>query len=277
MITIILTLEEAVKTGLEGAELLNSKDKIIFVYPEGKDSISIAVHNMLSSLKCQTDFVKVPVVDSEKENEKLMLACIAYLVGANENAFVIDDNNKFVSLSYLNIDRSINIRSINLDDDSSLSGQDDKKKPVKRRSTKKDKESPVENIVTELSVEEDTEKSPDKNESVDETIVKEEVKKSRQRKTKKKSGISVTKVKSLDDFKAMLKIFATDEFDPSTMAMGIFESVKKSIWNKTSIDKELKDTIIIDKKIDLINASLGEYWADITACVRNLLESAKEK
>lgn len=275
MKTIILTLEEAVKTGLDGAELLNSKDKIIFVYPEGKDAISIAVHNMLSSLRCQTDFVKVPVLDSEKENEKLMLACIAYLAGANENTFVIDDNNKFVSLSYLNIDRSINIRSINLDDDSFLSGQDDKKKPVKRRSTKKDKESPTENIVTELSVEDNAEKSPDKNKSVDESIVKVEVKRSRPRKTKKKSGISVAEVKSLDDFKAMLKTFATDEFDPSTMAMGIFESVKKSIWNKTSIDKELKDTIIIDKKIDMINEAIGDYWADITTCVKNVLNSGK--
>lgn len=271
MKTIILTLEEAVKTQLEGADLLDSKDKIIFVYPEGKDSISIAVHNMLSSLRCQTDFVKVPVLDSEKENEKLMLACIAYLVGSNENAFVIDDNNKFVSLSYLNIDRSINIRSIDLNDNSSLSGQEDKKRSVRRRSTKKDKESSAENIVTELPAEEIAEKSPDKNE----TIAEENIKKPRTRRSKKNSGITISNVKSLDDFKSLLKTFATEEFDPSTMAMGIFESVKKSICNKTSIDQELKDTIIIDKKIDMINEAVGDYWSDITTCVKNVLNLGK--
>lgn len=269
MKTIILTLEEAVETELKGAELLKPEDKIIFVYQKGTDSISIAVHNMLSALQCQIEFAEVPVVDSSNKNESTMLAYIAYLIGANENSIYVDSNNSFVELTYLDFHRTTNIRSaINITDikdrNSILSGEK-KKKP---RKTQKEKVA-----VSEASSKEVV---PDKEKTTAESIMdKTEADKPKTRRTRNKQ-VSSSAISSIEDLKAYLKTLSTDEFDPSTMTMGIFESVRNSIKNESDLEEEMEKTIIINKKIEMINNAVKENWPCIISGVQNIMSFASK-
>ncbi len=266
MKTIILTLEEAVETELKGAELLKPEDKIIFVYQKGTDSISITVHNMLSALQCQIEFAEVPVVDSSNKNESTMLAYIAYLIGANENSIYVDSNNSFVELTYLDFHRTTNIRSaINITDikdrNSILSGEK-KKKPRKNR--KEEVAASSKEVV------------PDKEKTTAESIMdKTEADKPKTRRTRNKQAPS-SAISSIEDLKAYLKTLSTDEFDPSTMTMGIFESVRNSIKNESYLEEEMEKTIIINKKIEMINNAVKENWPCIISGVQNIMSFASK-
>lgn len=270
MKTIILTLEEAVETELKGAELLKPEDKIIFVYQKGTDSISIAVHNMLSALQCQIEFAEVPVVDSSNKNESTMLAYIAYLIGANENSVYVDSNNSFVELTYLDFHRTVNIRSAinitdNKDRNSILSGEK-KKKPRKNRKEKV--------AVSETS---SKEVDPDKEKITAESIMenKTEADKPKTRRTRNKQ-VPSSAISSIEDLKSYLKTLSTDEFDPSTMTMGIFESVRNSIKNESDLEAEMEKTIIINKKIEMINNAVKENWPCIISGVQNIMSFASK-
>lgn len=268
MKTIILTLDEAVKTELKGAELLKPEDKIVFVYQKGKDSISIAVHNMLASLQCKTEFTEVPAIASKTESENTTLAYISYLIGANKDSIFVDSDNTFVELTYLGLSRATNIQSaINIKDCNSHKLEEKIKKQPGRK--KKEKTTTTE---TETS----KEVIPDKEEVVAEVVPvtekkeKSEVKKPRTRKTTTKQ-VPASTISSIEDLKSYLKSLATDDFDPSTMTMGIFESVKNSIANKSELEEEMKKTIIISKKIEMINATVKENWTYIVDGVRNIV------
>lgn len=273
MKTIILTLEEAVKTELKGAELLKPEDKIIFVYQKGTDSISIAVHNILSALQCQIEFAEVPVIaviTPSNKNESTMLAYIAYLIGANENSIYVDSNNSFVELTYLDFHRTVNIRSaINITDikdrNSILSGEK-KEKPRKKRKEKV--------AVSEASSKEVV---PDKEKITTESIMesKTEADKPKTRRTRNKQASS-SAISSIEDLKVYLKTLSTDEFDPSTMTMGIFESVRNSIKNESDLEAEMEKTIIISKKIEMINNAVKENWPCIISGVQNIMSFASK-
>lgn len=270
MKTIILTLDEAVKTELKGAELLKPEDKIVFVYQKGKDSISIAVHNMLASLQCKTEFAEVPAIASKTESENTTLAYISYLIGANKDSIFVDSDNTFAELTYLGFSRATNIRSaINIKDCNSHGLEEKvKKQPGRKRKEK--------TTTTENETETSKEVIPDKEEVVAEVVQatekKEntEVKKPKTRKTTTKQ-VPASTISSIEDLKSYLKSLATDDFDPSTMTMGIFESVKNSIANKSELEEEMKKTIIISKKIEMINAVVKGNWTYIVDGVRNIV------
>lgn len=270
MKTIILTLDEAVRTELKGAELLKPEDKIVFVYQKGKDSISIAIHNMLASLQCKTEFAEVPAIASKTESENTTLAYISYLIGANKDSIFVDSDNTFAELTYLGFSRATNIRSaINIKDcDSHGLEEKVRKQPGRKRKEK--------THTTETETETSKEVIPDKGEVVAEVVPvtekKEnaEVKKLRTRKTTTKQ-VPASTISSIEDLKSYLKSLATDDFDPSTMTMGIFESVKNSIANKSELEEEMKKTIIISKKIEMINATVKENWTYIVDGVRNIV------
>lgn len=109
MRTIILSLQDAVETGLKDIDLLEKQDKVIFVYLKGKDTISIPVHNALSQLKCKTEFYEIPDENAKKED---MLIYFAYLAGSNPGAAIIDTGAMFTKLTYLGIRRFADFKSL---------------------------------------------------------------------------------------------------------------------------------------------------------------------
>ena len=265
MRTIILTLDEAVKTQLDGAELLDSKDLIIFAYPEGGDLISLAVHNKLAELKCKTEFVKAPSLPGVKDDKTILLLFFACLIGGNENPFVIDSSNELSLLDFIKPVRRESIASV-INSSACLTEEE---KPKRTRKKKQANTEAVSEAVSEAveEAEDSVVESPSKEEVLAENTQAsdaeepkaEEVKKPR----KNRKQNSAAAIATIDDLKAYLKGLSSDDFDPSTMTMGIYESVRNSITKGTHIDSELKNTIIIDKKIEAINNAVGKNWQAI--------------
>lgn len=241
MRTIILSLKDAVTNGLKDIDLLDRQDKVIFIYLKGQDSISIAVHNSLMQLKCQTEFYEVP---DEAATDADLLMYAGYLAGCNREATVIDYGSIFAKLAYLNIPRYPDFKSV-------ISGKSIKKsaaaEPVRTRKprtvTRKDAES------SETGLPEKTEE-------------------------KKKPKVSKTPAtgKSIDDLKIFLSNCATTDCDPSKITMSIYESVKKNITEHMPLEDALKETIIIESKIQKLHAALDGKWAQITKLVEEILQ-----
>lgn len=237
MRTIILSLQDAVENGLKDIELLDKQDKVIFIYLKGKDSISISVHNALTQLKCQTEFYEVP---DETATEADLLMYAGYLAGCNRGAVVIDHGAVFARLAYLNIPRYQDFKSV-------ISGKSIKKsitaEPVRTRKPrttvkKEDAASPVE--------------------------VKE--------KKKHKTSAEPVTGKNIDDLKVFLSNCATTDCDPSKTTMSIYEAVKKNITEKMPLEEALKETIIIESKIQKLHTVLDGKWAQLTKLVEEILQ-----
>lgn len=238
MRTIILSLQDAVENGLKDIELLDKQDKVIFIYLKGKDSISIAVHNALTQLKCQTEFYEVP---DETATEADLLMYAGYLAGCNRGAVVIDHGAVFARLAYLNIPRYQDFKSV-------ISGKSIKKsitaEPVRTRkprttARKEDAASLVE-------------------------VVKE--------KKKRKTSAEPVTEKSIDDLKTFLSNCATTDCDPSKTTMSIYEAVKNHITEKIPLEEALKETIIIESKIQKLHTVLDGKWAQLTKLVEEILQ-----
>lgn len=234
MRTIILSLQDAVENGLKDIELLDKQDKVIFIYLKGKDSISISVHNALTQLKCQTEFYEVP---DETATEEDLLMYAGYLVGCNRGAVVIDHGAVFVKLAYLNIPRYQDFKAV-------ISGKSIKKsitaEPVRTRKPR--------------------------------TTVKKEDAGSPVETKKRKISAEPAAGKSIEDLKTFLSNCATTDCDPSKTTMSIYEAVKKHITEKMPLEEALKETIIIESKIQKLHTVLDGKWAQITKLVEEILQ-----
>lgn len=118
---------------------------------------------------------------------------------------------------------------------------------------------------------------PDKEKITTESIMesKTEADKPKTRRTRNKQASS-SAISSIEDLKVYLKTLSTDEFDPSTMTMGIFESVRNSIKNESDLEAEMEKTIIISKKIEMINNAVKENWPCIISGVQNIMSFASK-
>lgn len=247
MRTVILSLQDAVETGLKDIDLLEKQDKVIFVYLKGKDTISIPVHNALSQLKCKTEFYEIPDENAKKED---MLIYFAYLAGSNPGAAIIDTGAAFAKLTYLGISRFADFKSL-------ANGKSVRKtkelvageQPVRKRKPRIT-ESPAFNAINPPEPEE---------------------KPKTEKKSVQKEKSDHSAVTDINDLKAYLKNCATESFDPSVSAMSIYEAVKKTITDGIPLNQALEETLFIEGKIKLVNDSLQGKWQQVTDMVKEIL------
>lgn len=267
MRTIILSLQDAVETGLKDIDLLEKQDKVIFVYLKGKDTISIPVHNALSQLKCKIEFYEIPDENAKKED---MPIYFAYLAGSNPGAAIIDTGATFTKLTYLGISRFADFKSL-------ANGKSVRKpketvtgeQPVRKRKPRIT-ESPAFNVI-DAPVEK---KKPRITESpafnaINPPEAEEKPKTGKKSVQKEKTDHSA--VTDINDLKAYLKNCATESFDPSVSAMSIYEAVKKTITDGIPLNQALEETLFIEGKIKLVNDSLQGKWQQVTDMVREIL------
>lgn len=257
MRTVILSLQDAVETGLKDIDLLEKQDKVIFVYLKGKDNITIGVHNALAQLKCKTEFYEIP---DEAATKTDMPMYFAYLVGSNPGAVIIDTGETFAKLTYLNIERYQNFKSL-------VGGKGIRKtkesvgadQPARKRRTR------ATVAATTVSKEESKEFPINPPEDGSVTVESKTAEKVIRRQRERTEG------KDINDLKQFLHSCATSEYDPSQNTMSIFEAVKKSIAG-VPIKNALKETVIIDTKIQKIDNALIGRWSKIEEIVREILQ-----
>lgn len=256
MRTVLLTLKDAVETGLKDIELLDKQDKVIFLYPKGKDNISIQVHTALSQLKCKVEFYEIP---DENVSDQDMAIYFAYLTGSNPNTVIVDTGAVLVKLSYLNIPRYPDFRS--------LFGKKDSVQPKENR-TRKTKNT----AATEL-VKESVTKMPAKRKASSTVQAEQLSLPIEESKRVKKPSAKQDATADMDSLKTFLQANANERINPATLTMGIYEAVSNSIINKTLISEELKKVIIIDCKIDALNDALQGKWGKVTDMVSDILKA----
>lgn len=261
MRTVILSLKDAVETGLRDIDLLDKQDKVIFVYLKGKDSISIQVHTALAQLKCKIEFYEIPDENATKQD---MPMYFAFLAGSNPNPCVVDTGAEMAKLTYLNIPRHPDFKSI-LSKKAST-GPTKGNIPRSRKPRTKD----TADKKPSMEKYEEKEYAP---------TVKEESQKIETPKPQNSSAKPIGKHKSsstgtasMDDLKAYLKEQATDSFNPATLTMGIYEAVSKTVLKGTLISEELENIIIIDSKITALNNALQGKWGKVTDIVTGILK-----
>lgn len=247
MRTVILTLEDAVKTGLKNIELLDKQDKVIFVYPKGKDSISIQVHTALAQLKCKVEFFEIPDENAVKQD---MLMYFAYLAGSNSNSVVVDTTADLSKLTYLNIPRYQDFKSIIV---KKVASRQPQKKTTRER---------------KASVKEENENPPVKKQKED----IQQTKPKSVKRTNPKTGSTPKNNTGMDELKEFLQVNATAEFNPASLTMGIYEAISQTVLEGTPIKEALKNVIIIDAKIDSLNHALQGKWNKIQDIVEKILK-----
>lgn len=247
MRTVILSLEDAVKTELKNIELLDKQDKVIFVYPKGKDSISIQVHTALTQLKCKVEFFEIPDENAVKQD---MLMYFAYLAGSNSNSVVVDTTADLSKLTYLNIPRYQDFKSI----------------IMKKVATRQPQEKTTRG--RKASVKEENENPPVKKQKED----IQQTKPKSVKRTNPKTGSTPKNNTGMDELKEFLQVNATAEFNPASLTMGIYEAISQTVLEGTPIKEALKNVIIIDAKIDSLNHALQGKWNKIQDIVEKILK-----
>lgn len=247
MRTVIMTLEDAVKTGLKNIELLDKQDKVIFVYPKGKDSISIQVHTALAQLKCKVEFYEIPDENAVKQD---ILMYFSYLAGCNSNSVVVDTTADLSKLTYLNIPRYQDFKSIIT------------KKVTTRQSQEKTTRG------RKALVKEENENQPVEKQKED----IQQVKPKSVKRSKPKTGSATKNNTGMDELKEFLQANATADFNPASLTMGIYEAISQTVLEGTPIKEALKNIIIIDAKIDSLNHALQGKWNKIQDIVEKILK-----
>lgn len=255
MRTVLLTLKDAVETGLKDIELLDKQDKVIFLYPKGKDNISIQVHTALSQLKCKVEFYEIP---DENVSDQDMAIYFAYLAGSNQNSMIVDTDATLTKLSNLNIPRYPDFKSLFGKKDSIQS------KEIRARKTK--------NVADAESVKESATKMPAKRKTNSTVQAEQLALPFEEAKRVKKPRAKQDATADMDSLKIYLQANANEKINPATLTMGIYEAVSNSILNKTLISEELKKVIIIDSKIDALNEALQGKWGKVTDMVSDILK-----
>lgn len=261
MKTVILSLQDAVETGLKDIDLLEKQDKVIFVYLKGKDTISITVHNALAKLKCKTEFYEIPDENATKSD---MVIYFAFLAGSNPGAAVIDTGDAFAKLAFMNITRYPDFKSV-------VSG-----KVIKKVKEQPAGEAPARKRKPRILLD----KAPDPVDppTVDKETVKEvsepavEEKQEKPKKTTKKVKTEGTGAKGIEDLKEFLSGCATNDFDPAASTMSIFEAVKKTITENKPLNQALQETLFMDSKVKQVNDALQGKWSKVTSLVKEILK-----
>ena len=91
------------------------------------------------------------------------------------------------------------------------------------------------------------------------------------KKTKPKAAAS-TGSTTMDDLKTYLEQNATETFNPASMTMSIFEAISSNVLKGTPINQALKDTIIVEYKVEAVNHALQGKWGKVTDIVRGILK-----
>lgn len=254
MRTVILTLEDAVKTGLKNIELLDKQDKVIFVYPKGKDSISIQVHTALAQLKCKVEFYEIPDENAVKQD---ILMYFSYLAGCNSNSVVVDTTADLSKLTYLNIPRYQDFKSI----------------ITKKVTTRQSQDKTSRGIKANVEVRVKSVKEEDKSLPVERQ--KEDIQQTKPKSAKReksKTGPAPKNNTGMDELKAFLQANATEKFNPASLTMGIYEAISQTVMEGTPIKEALKNVIIIDTKIDSLNHALQGKWNKVQDIVEKILK-----
>lgn len=253
MRTIIMTLKDAIDTELRYADKLDKTDKIIFIYPEGKDLISLKVHAALLTLKCKTEFFAY--------TEQVAVQ-MAFLVGINQKnlneIYIVDTTQKFKDMENFGAkiitdlaDAIKGIKSVPTKPKAESSNQVKSKADSAEKSVTSSKRrgrpaaASVKDVVTEKD---------DIKEAKTDTAVK----KKTEKKTSNKNESPI--MNKMEEFKAFLDTLKTDEYNPADNAFGIHNGIKNAIKQNISV-KEGISNALIDK--DLISKSekalVGSY------------------
>lgn len=265
MRTVILTLKDAVETGLKDIDLLDKQDKVIFVYPKGKDSISIQVHTALAQLKCKVEFYEIPDENATKQDIPIYFA---YLAGSSQNPAVIDTGSDLAKLAFLNIPRYPDFKSILSKKSVSGTSQVKTQRSKKPKAETPLKEEPAPKPAKENFMNIPEEKTPEKKAAPVKTVTPEPtpVKKA------KPKAATPTGGNTMDDLKAYLEQNATETFNPASMTMSIFEAISNNVLKGTPINQALKESIIIESKVESVNHALQGKWGRVTDIVRGILK-----
>lgn len=239
MRTIIITLTDAVKTKLEHADKLEKTDKIIFMYQNENDSISIPVHNMLNQLICATEFV---------EYEKNVLVHMAFLAGehiAKGSVVIIDCSNSYEELSILD--------KVTVTDNFKFA-INGKLPTMKKNTTRKPREKNPEIVKTNK-----TQKTESKE--------KIEVKKTRTKAASEKSENS----DRFAEFKKFLSTCKTDKFDPCNHTMSLYMGIRDAIKSNIPVTQGIEKALIANNLIELSKEAFVGQYSKLEAIVKKTM------
>lgn len=261
MRTVILTLKDAVETGLKDIDLLDKQDKVIFVYPKGKDSISIQVHTALAQLKCKVEFFEIQDENATKQDIPVYFA---FLAGSNPNSVVIDTGSDLTKLSFLGIPRYQDFKSVV---SKKAVNTHFKNAQPKKRTRKQSEE------IDKTPIKADVMNPPEEVEKENQKKTPEPVPEAKPaRKPRAKVSSSPSGTATMDDLKAFLQSNATEKFNPATMTMSIYEAITQNVLKGTPINQALKETIIIEAKVETVNNALQGKWGKVTDIVTGILK-----
>lgn len=244
---VLISLEDVVKTEINGSEKLDKTDKIIILYRKNKDNLSVPVFSRLSTVKCNVEFVEI----FETANTHDFETKIAYLTGLNINkgtVYVIDTSKNYTSLgTYCDIPLYANI-------DSALTGK--------------------RNVVNSLAAKPVTtvKKADEKKER---QVVE---KKPRERKTTKDT-LFEKRDEQMGRFKKFLKSCKTADFDPSDYEMSLFMSIKQAIVSKTKspVSDGIKKALIETNTVKKAEKAFAGKEKELEEIVTAVISATKEE
>ena len=251
--TYIITLKDAIRTELKNADLVDKNDIIIFLYPQGNDSISLKVHQQLKVIKAKTEFKEV----SSSIKNSIVIDC-AYLAGVytgqGNSVSLISEGSEFTVLE--------DMIPIYPDFNSAIKGVVRKKTPTKKASADK----PVPKTAKAKTV-----ISAPKSvvEKVQPVIVKTPAPRGR----KPKAVIAEDKRYSPDDLRDLLSQYESNTFCPQNHTMNILEAGKASITKDLPFEQCIKDAMMIDSLAEGAIKCLKPHYSDVLKLVKKIIES----
>lgn len=259
MKTYLLSLQDAVATEMKGAELLEKTDKVVLIYSKGKDTLSISVHEMLTSIKCKVEFSEVSLPNAKSE---AIMAHFAYLsglaIGQSSQVALIDTTQSLSSLDYLGL-------HIYPDIATAVKGQKKTRKTTNtitivnnRITVRKPRKDKALDLTTLTSTTESVDQQKKDAVSVSTDISKQNVKKGESRK------------KDIKDLKQFLATFETKEYAPQNHCMAIYEGVKNSIKTGLPVEQCIADALIVDEIVVKAKKTLTGHYNEIKKFVSEM-------
>lgn len=284
MKVVISSLNEVIKTGLEGAELLEKADLLILFYGKGNDRLSVSLHQKLAGVKATVDF-------RELEDMKKYDMLAAYLCGTYEaKATKVIVISSETSLEMLNSPKIV----VSSDLKAALTGKKPRVKTTKAKeavaagkavasgavkkasgavtAAKENVKATAKKAVEKKSTAKAAaaKKAPKEPEFIQQELLIPEEESMPEKKMAKTKASAARKSLDTEDFKALMGKFKTDVFDAEKYAMSVLSAVKDSIKNGTETEKSVVAAMDVYGLGKNAKAALKGHYREIVSFVRKM-------